>query len=130
MLHLAMISKNGTVVWDVSLNEKNSPSKKNLFKLPKSCSYHGYSDDKGILNFITGQEAQKVDFKSYHKNRNQYYCCSFKKHSFIQATKTEYKIVYVRLWYIPIYPIWNHMYGLDKSDFFTYISLEYYTFLL
>ena len=72
MLHLAMISKNGTV-WDLSLNEKNSPSKKNLFKLPKSCSYHGYSDDKGILNFITGQlEEHKVEFKSYHKNRNQY----------------------------------------------------------
>ena len=70
MLHLAMISKNGTV-WDVSLNERTSPSKKYMFKLPKSCSYHGYSDDKGILNFIAGHlEAKKVDFKSYHKNRN------------------------------------------------------------
>ena len=55
MLHLAMISKNGTV-WDVSLNEKVSPSNIFLFKLPKSCpcGYRGYSDDKGILNFIEG----------------------------------------------------------------------------
>ena len=83
MLHLALISKNGTV-WDVSLNEKTSPSKKYLFKLPKSCSYHGYCDDKGILNFIAGHlDTEKVDFKSYHKNRNQYYILLFLQKPFI-----------------------------------------------
>ena len=65
MLHLAMISKNGTV-WDKSLNEKMSPSKIFLFKLPKSysCGYQGYSDDKGILNFIEGHLNRK--FVQYH----------------------------------------------------------------
>ena len=53
MMHLAMISQNGTI-WDVSLNEKLSPSKKYLFKLPNSCWYHGYSDDRGVLYFIDG----------------------------------------------------------------------------
>ena len=69
MLHLAMISKNGTV-WDVSLNEKLSPSKMCLFKLPTSCScgYQGYSDDKGILNFIEGQLNRK--FIQYHSSFN------------------------------------------------------------
>ena len=78
MLHLAMISKNGTV-WDVSLNEKVSPSKIYLFKLPKSyscgiykncnsCGYRGYSDDKGILNFIEGHLNRK--FVQYHSSFN------------------------------------------------------------
>ena len=60
MPHLAIISKNGTV-WDVSLNEKVSPSKMFLFKLPNSflCGYRGYSDDKGILNFIEGHLNRK-----------------------------------------------------------------------
>ena len=69
ILHLAIISKNGTV-WDVSLNEKVSPSKMFLFNLPKSCScgYHGYSDDKGILNFIEGHLNRK--FVQYHPSFN------------------------------------------------------------
>ena len=69
MLHLAMISRNGTV-WDVSLNEKVSPSKIFLFKLPKSfsCGYRGYSDDKGILNFIEGHLNRK--FVQYHSSFN------------------------------------------------------------
>ena len=69
MLHLAMISKNGTI-WDVSLNEKVSPSKMSLFKLPKSslCGYQGYSDDKGILNFIEGYLSRK--FVQYHSSFN------------------------------------------------------------
>ena len=70
MLHLAMISKNGTV-WDVSLNEKVSPSKMFLFKLPTSCScgYQGYSDDRGILNFIEGHLNRK--FVQYHSSINR-----------------------------------------------------------
>ena len=69
MLHLAMISKNGTV-WDVSLNEKVSPSKMFLFNLPKSysCGYQGYSDDKGILNFLEGHLDRK--FVQYHSSFN------------------------------------------------------------
>ena len=69
MLHLALISKNGTV-WDVSLNEKVSPSKMFLFNLPKSCScgYQGYSDEKGILNFIEGYLKRK--FVQYHSSFN------------------------------------------------------------
>jgi hypothetical protein len=67
MLHLAMISKNGTV-WDLSLNEKMSPSKTFLFKLQESfsCGYQGYSDDKGILNFIEGRLDRK--FIQYHSS--------------------------------------------------------------
>ena len=61
MMHLAMISKNGTI-WDISLNEKTSPSKKYLFKLPKSCWYHGYSDDKGVLYFIDGYLRKVIQF--------------------------------------------------------------------
>ena len=68
MEHLAIISKNGTV-WDISLNEKASPSKKYLFKLPKSCSYHGYSDDKGVLYFIDGYLTKVIKFhESYNKH--------------------------------------------------------------
>ena len=69
MLHLAMISKNGTV-WDVSLNEKMSPSKIFPFKLPESCpcGYQGYSDEKGILNFIGGDLDR--NFVQYHSSFN------------------------------------------------------------
>ena len=69
MLHLAIISRNGTV-WDLSFNEKVSLSKMFLFKLPKSCScgYRGYSDDKGILNFIEGHLNRK--FVQYHSSFN------------------------------------------------------------
>ena len=70
MLHLAMILRNGTV-WDVSLSEKISASKTFLFKLPTSysCGYHGYSDDKGILNFIEGHLNRK--FVQYHSLFNE-----------------------------------------------------------
>ena len=68
MMHLAMISMNGTI-WDISLNEKISPSKKYLFKLPPSCSYHGYSDDKGILYFIDGYLRNVIQF---HLSFNNY----------------------------------------------------------
>jgi len=67
MMHLAMISKNGTI-WDTSLNERMSPSKKYLLKLPNSCGYHGYSDDKGILYFIDGR-LRKVT--QYHSSINK-----------------------------------------------------------
>ena len=79
MLHLAMISRNGTV-WDVSLNEKVSPSKMFLFKLPKSCScgYRGYSDDKGILNFIEGHLNRK--FIQYHSSFKNGYKTGVKHH--------------------------------------------------
>ena len=59
MMHLAMVSTNGTV-WDISLNEKSSPSKLYLLKLPQSCTYNGYSDAKGILNFINGNLKKKL----------------------------------------------------------------------
>ena len=59
MMHLAMVSTNGTV-WDVSLTENSSPSKRYLFKLPQSCTYHGYSDAHGILYFIDGQSRKKL----------------------------------------------------------------------
>ena len=61
--HLALISTNGTV-WDISLNEKISPSKKFLFKLATSCKYHGYSDDKGVLYFMDGDFKKQVT--KYH----------------------------------------------------------------
>ena len=59
MMHLAMVSTNGTV-WDISLNENSSPSKLYLLKLPQSCTYHGYSDAKGILNIINGNLKKKL----------------------------------------------------------------------
>ena len=54
-----MVSTNGTV-WDISLNENSSPSKLYILKLPQSCFYHGYSDAKGILNFINGNIKKKM----------------------------------------------------------------------
>ena len=65
MAHLILISTNGTV-WDLSLNEKVSLSKKKLLKLPDSCLYHGYSDDKGILYFINGNLQKKIT--KYHQS--------------------------------------------------------------
>lgn len=59
MMHLAMVSTNGTV-WDISLTENSSPSKRYLLKLPQSCTYHGYSDARGILYFIDGQLRKKL----------------------------------------------------------------------
>ena len=64
-IHLILVSTNGTV-WDISLNENISPSKKKILKLPNSCLYHGYSDDKGIVYFINGN-LQKNIIK-YHKS--------------------------------------------------------------
>ena len=65
MMHLAMVSKNGTI-WDISLNENRSPSKHYLLKLPKSCTYHGYSDAKGVLYFIDGHLRNKLT--KYHSS--------------------------------------------------------------
>ena len=65
MMHLAMVSKNGTI-WDISLNENRSPSKHYLLKLPKSCTYHGYSDAKGVLYFIDGHLRKKLT--KYHSS--------------------------------------------------------------
>ena len=65
MKHLILISTNGTV-WDISLNENISPSKKRLFELSNSCQYHGYSDDKGILYFIIGRLRSAKKVIKYH----------------------------------------------------------------
>ena len=65
MKHLVLISTNGTV-WDISLNEIKSPSKKRLFKLPDSCEYHGYSDGRGILYFIMGKLGSVKRVRKYH----------------------------------------------------------------
>ena len=65
MKHLILISTNGTV-WDISFNENKSPSKKRLFELPNSCQYHGYSDDKGILYFISGRLGTTKKVIKYH----------------------------------------------------------------
>ena len=67
-MHLAMVSKNGTI-WDISLNENRSPSKHYLLKLPKSCTYHGYSDAKGVLYFIDGRLRKKLT--KYHSSFNK-----------------------------------------------------------
>ena len=64
MKHLILISTNGTV-WDISLNENISPSNKKLFKLPNS-QYHGYTDDKGILYFISGRLGSVKKVIKYH----------------------------------------------------------------
>ena len=64
-MHLAMVSKNGTI-WDISLNENRSPSKHYLLKLPKSCTYHGYSDAKGVLYFIDGYLRKRLT--KYHSS--------------------------------------------------------------
>ena len=93
-MHLAMVSTNGTV-WDVSLTENSSPSKHYLFKLPQSCTYHGYSDAQGILYFIDGRLRKKLiqyhsSFsKKGHKtvvkniiiNSHKLYCNSYDWHS-------------------------------------------------
>ena len=68
MMHLAMMSKNGTI-WDISMIENRSPSKHYLFKLPKSCSYHGYSDAKGILYLIDGH--LRTTLTKYHSSFNK-----------------------------------------------------------
>ena len=65
MMHLAIVSKNGTI-WDISLNENRSPSKHYLLQLPKSCTYHGYSDAKGVLYFIDGHLRKKLT--KYHSS--------------------------------------------------------------
>ena len=67
MKHLILISTNGTV-WDISLNENKSPSKKRLFELPNSCHYHGYSDDEGILYFISGRLGTVKQVVKYHSS--------------------------------------------------------------
>ena len=78
MMHLAIISKNGTI-WDISMNERKSPSKKHLFKLPKSCWYHGYSDEKGILYYIAGFASRgelNKHIKGKHEGSKEFNCNS------------------------------------------------------
>ena len=65
MKHLILISTNGTV-WDISLNENKSQSKRKLFELPNSFKYHGYSDDKGILYFISCRLGSVKKVIKYH----------------------------------------------------------------
>ena len=67
MKHLVLISTNGTV-WDISLNEIKSPSRKRLFELQDSCEYHGYSDSKGILYFIRGKLGSVKRVIKYHSS--------------------------------------------------------------
>ena len=66
--HLAIIFQDGSVN-DLSLQEKVSPSKGWILKLPKKHQYHGYSDEKGILYFIDGE--LKSPITKYHKTINQ-----------------------------------------------------------
>ena len=68
-MHIALISENGTV-WDISLDENKSPSEGYLFKLQdNSCTYHGYSDAKGVLYIIDGFLVAKV--VKYHSSFNE-----------------------------------------------------------
>ena len=51
--HLAIVFQDGSV-YDLSLEENISKSKKWILKLPKKAQYHGYSDEKGIIYFLDG----------------------------------------------------------------------------
>ena len=53
----------------MSLEEKVSPSKGIILKLPKKEKYHGYSDGKGILYFLDGELKSPVT--KYHKSINK-----------------------------------------------------------
>ena len=86
-MHLAMVSTNGTV-WDISLNENSSPSKLYLFKLPQSCTYHGYSDAKGILYFIDGNLKKKMI--QYHSSFSKMGHKTVVKNIIIKDDKGEY----------------------------------------
>ena len=86
-MHLAMVSKNGTI-WDISLNENRSPSKHYLLQLPKSCTYHGYSDAKGVLYFIDGHLRKKLT--KYHSSFNKKGHKTVVKNIIIKDDKREY----------------------------------------
>ena len=65
---MAIVFEDGSVN-DLSLQEKVSPSKGWILKLPKKHQYHGYSDEKGILYFIDGE--LKLPITKYHKSINE-----------------------------------------------------------
>ena len=67
-LHFAVILKNGFVK-DVLFTSKNQIIIKNLFRLPKSGIYSGFSDDKGILYFF--DEKMKKPVTIFHKSLNK-----------------------------------------------------------
>ena len=90
MMHLAMVSTNGTI-WDISLTENRSPSKRYLFKLPQSCIYHGYSDAQGILYFIDGQFGNlKKKMIKYHSSFSKKGHKTVAKHIIIKDDRGEY----------------------------------------
>lgn len=68
MTHLAVLFDDGSV-YDLSLEEKISPSKGWILKLPKKEQYHGYSDEKGFLYFVDGELISPVT--RYHKSISQ-----------------------------------------------------------
>ena len=108
MVHLILISTNGTV-WDVSLNENISPSRKKTFKLPDSCLYHGYSDDAGVVYFVNG-DLQKRIIK-YHQ--------SFSRNVQITGNKAYFKGK-------NIFPVKHD--GFFSSNGNGFLSLDYDTF--
>ena len=66
-LHFALIDKNGKVT-DKSTKENLSKSKGVLLNLPKTKTYLGYSDSKGVLFFIDGSFKKPV--VRYHPEIN------------------------------------------------------------
>ena len=65
--HVALIYHDGSV-FDISLNEKISPSKQLLLKLPKDKTYFGFANEQqGILNFISSTICRPItQFKLKH----------------------------------------------------------------
>ena len=65
--HVALIYHDGSV-FDISLNEKLSPSKQLLLKLPKDKTYFGFANEQqGILNFISSTICRPItQFKLKH----------------------------------------------------------------
>ena len=62
---MAIIYDNGRV-WDFSFMNKTLVMRKNLFQLPKSEDYFGYSDENGILYFIHSDTEKSIT--KYHKS--------------------------------------------------------------
>ena len=62
---MAIIYDNGRV-WDFSFMNKTLVMRKNLFQLPKSKDYFGYSDENGILYFIHSDAEKSIT--KYHKS--------------------------------------------------------------
>ena len=65
---MAIIFEDGNV-YDLSLEEKVSPSKGPFLKLPKKQQYHGYSDETGILYFFDGE--LKSPITRFHESINK-----------------------------------------------------------